>query len=115
MKMSVKQVKLGSKRGQTTLAAKIDRWEGLSNNLEPHLETVSHLKDLFTEFRKVITDAQALRDRQKVLQADSEDATKQRDQLLAAGEALYSRLRLGLQSTHGPKSVRLKEFGLKPV
>src|SRR5262249_2932902 len=56
-----------------------------------------------------------LRERQMVLQADANDATRQRDVLLSTGDELYARLKRGLQSAHGAKSARLKEFGVKPL
>jgi hypothetical protein len=56
----------GNLRGQTTLAAEIDRWQALASNL------ASRIRDLF------------------------------------------SRRSLALQSTYGPTSPRLKEFGMKP-
>src|SRR5437016_13668001 len=101
MKMSAKQ---GKNSGQTTLAAKIDRWQGMSSNLTPHLDTLPHLKEPLAQLQKVLADAQVLRERQMGLQADANDATQQRDQLLSTGDELYARLKRGLQSAHGAKS-----------
>jgi hypothetical protein len=85
------------------------------NNLEPHIDSMPQLKDALTQLHKVITDEQVLRDHHRVLQTDAADATGQRDQLIATGDDLYSRLTRGLQAIHGAKNVRLKEFGVKPL
>src|SRR5712691_9284060 len=106
--------KKGNLKGQTTLAAKVDRWQTLSNNYQPHSDALPHLKDALARFQQVLANAQALRDRLKVLKANTGDTTTQRDSLLTEGDDLFTRLTLGLQSLHGPKSERLREFGLKP-
>ena len=104
----------GNQQGQRTLAAKIDRWSSLSDNLMPYIDQLPHLKDTFTEFQVRLGAAKTLRNLLKKLRADSGDAMTQRNEMLAGGEDLYTRLNLGLQSLHGPTSQRLHEFGLKP-
>src|SRR5436305_206965 len=107
-------VKKGNLQGQTTLAAKIVRWQTLSNNYQPHSDALPHLKDALTRFQQVLANAQTLHERQQILKADAGDTTAQRKGLLTEGDDLFARLTLGLQSLHGPKSERLREFGLKP-
>jgi hypothetical protein len=104
----------GNQQGQRTLAAKVDRWSALSDNLLPYIDQLPHLKDTFTEFQAKLASAKTLRNLLKKLRADSGDAMTQRNEMLAGGEDLYTRLSLGLQSLHGPTSDRLHEFGLKP-
>jgi hypothetical protein len=48
------------------------------------------------------------------MRADRDSALAQRNQMLVDGGDLFARLTLGLQSAHGPRSPRLREFGLKP-
>jgi len=104
----------GNLRGQTTLAAKIDKMQILVDNLAPKVEQMPGLKDQFTQLQAMLASAKALRNRLKTLAADSADAMTQRNEMIAASEGLFQRVQLGLQSIHGPKSDRLHEFGLKP-
>ena len=104
----------GSQRGQRTLAAKIDRWSALGDNLTTYIDQLPHLKDAFTQFQGMLGHAKTLRNLLKKLRADTGDAMTQRNGMLDGGEDLYTRLSLGLQSFHGPASDRLHEFGLKP-
>lgn len=104
----------GNRQGQTTQAAKIDRWQTLSDNLEPHLDEAPHLRDLHAALRQTLEDTQELGHRVAALTAELRQAVHQHNAGLAAGEALFGRLRLGLQSLLGPKNGRLFEFGLRP-
>jgi hypothetical protein len=104
----------GPLRGQTTLAAEIDRWQALADNLAPQIDQAPGLKDQFAQFQTMLTDAKSLRNQLNTLRANTSVALAQRNQLLVDGGDLYARLNLGLQSFHGPQSPRLKEFGLKP-
>ncbi|HZF12187.1 MAG TPA: hypothetical protein VFE33_25655 [Thermoanaerobaculia bacterium] len=104
----------GNKRGQTTLAAEIDRWEALADNLAPQIDQVPGLKEPFTQFQTLLAQAKAVRNQINTLRANADAALTQRNQLLVDGGDLFSRLHLGLQSVHGPRSPRLREFGLKP-
>jgi len=104
----------GNQRGQTTLAAEIDRWQALANNLAPQIEQLPGLKDSFAQFQALLAQAIAVRNQLNTLKADTATAFTQREQLLVDGAGLFSRLRLGLQSAHGPQNPRLHEFGLKP-
>jgi hypothetical protein len=104
----------GNLQGQTTLAAKIDRWTGLNNNLVPLLDQMPQFKDEITRFQSVLAQTQALRDRLNILKGQSQDAVKQRDAFFAEGDDLFTRLGLALRAVHGPQSSRLHDFGLKP-
>jgi len=104
----------GNLQGQTTLAAKVDRWTGLNNNLVPLIDQMPQFKDQITQFQSVLTQTQALRDQLNILKGQGEDAVKQRDALFAAGDDLFTRLGLALRAVHGPESSRLRAFGLKP-
>ncbi len=104
----------GNLQGQTTLAAKIDRWTGLSNNLASQIDQMPQFKDQFTQFQSVLAQAQTVRDRLKVIKGDGDEAIKQRDALLAEGDDLFNRLSHALKAVHGPQSGRLRDYGLKP-
>jgi hypothetical protein len=105
----------GNLQGQTTLAAKIDRWRGLNNNLAPQMDQLPQFKEAFAQFQSLLSQAQALRDRMKIIQGDANEAIQQRDAIFAAGDELFSRLSHALKAVHGPQSGRLKDFGLKPL
>jgi hypothetical protein len=104
----------GNQRGQTTQAAKFERWEALVENLLPHINQLPGFTDSFTRFQGMVTAAKTLHNRLKVLRADTGDVLTQRNQLFVDGDDLYTRLSLVLQGVHGPQSDRLREFGLKP-
>ncbi len=104
----------GKLRGQTTLAAEIDRWQALASNLASQIHQLPGLQDQLTQFQTLLAAAIATRNQINTLQADRATAFTQRNQFLLDGGNLFSRLSLALQSVHGPTSPRLKEFGLKP-
>jgi hypothetical protein len=104
----------GNLQGQTTFAAKIDRWRGLNNNLELQIDQLPQFKEQFAQFQALLSQAQALRDRMKIIKGDSDEAIQQRDVVFAAGDDLFVRLSHALKAVHGPESGRLRDFGLKP-
>jgi len=104
----------GNQRGQTTFAAKIDRWRALNNNLAPQIDLLPQFKEAFAQFQSFLSQAQALRDRLKIVQGDAAEIFQQRDVVFAAGDELFTRLSHALKAVHGPESGRLKDFGLKP-
>jgi hypothetical protein len=104
----------GNLQGQTTLAAKIDRWVALSNNLAPQIDQLPQLRVPFTQFQGVLAQAQAVRDRLKVIKGDGAEAIQQRDALLTEGDDLFTRLNHALKGIHGPQSGRLRDYGIKP-
>jgi hypothetical protein len=105
----------GNQQGQTTLAAKIDRWEGMINNLLPLLDEVPQLKPAHGQLQKTVADAKVLRDHLRSVKANLQGSTTQRKEVIATGEELFSRLSLGLRSAFGPKSDRLTAFAVKPL
>jgi hypothetical protein len=104
----------GNQRGQTTLAAEIDRWQALAENLAPQVDQMPGLKEQFAQFQALLAEAKAVRNQLIATRAGTATALARRNQLLVDGGDLFSRLHLGLQSVHGPRSPRLHEFGLKP-
>ena len=104
----------GNQRGQTTLAAEIDRWQALADNLAPQVAQMPGLKEPFAQFQALLAEAKTVRNQLNTLRADTATALTQRDRLLVAGGELFTRLSLGLQSVHGPRNPRLRAFGLKP-
>src|SRR5689334_12753793 len=104
----------GNLQGQTTLAAKIDRWTGLNDNLTPLAEQMPQFRDQIFRFQSLLSQVLALRARQKILKGDYEDTFKQRDALFFEGDDLFSRLSHALRAVHGPTSSQLRHFGLKP-
>jgi|SRR4051812_265586 hypothetical protein len=104
----------GNLQGQTTLAAKIDRWRGLNNNLEPQIDQLPQFKEQFVQFQSVLSQAQALRDHMKIIKGDGDEAVQQRNALFVQGDELFTRLSHALKAVHGPQSGRLRDFGIKP-
>lgn len=104
----------GPLRGQTTLAAEIDRWQTLVDNLTPQIDQAPGLKEPLAQFQTLLAAAKAIRNQLNMMRADKDAALAERNQMLLDGGDLFSRLTLGLQSIHGPGSPKLREFGLKP-
>jgi hypothetical protein len=104
----------GNLRGQTTLAAEIDRWQALAKNLAPQINQMPVLQQEFTQFQALLAEALAVRNQLNTLQADLAAAFVERNQTLLDGGDLFSRLSLALQAAHGPTSPQLRAYGLKP-
>jgi hypothetical protein len=105
----------GNQQGQTTLAAKIDRWDGMINNLLPVLGELPQLQPVHAALQRKVVDAKLLRDRLRQVKADAKEATHERKALMSSADELCSRLTLGLRSAFGPKSERLTAFAIKPL
>jgi len=103
----------GNLQGQTTLAAKIDRWQHMNTNVQAQLQEFPQLKDFQAKFQQIIADANALRSEMMVIEASALDATVRRNALIRAGDDLFSRLGHGLKSALGSKSALLAKYGLK--
>ena len=104
----------GNQQGQTTLAAKISRWEGMTNNLLPLLDEVPQLKPAHAQLQQTVAEAKVLRDHLRNMKAEVQGSSAQRKDVMATGEELFARLSLGLRSAYGPKSERLAAFAVKP-
>ncbi|HZF12456.1 MAG TPA: hypothetical protein VFE33_27010 [Thermoanaerobaculia bacterium] len=103
----------GNLQGQTTLAAKIDRWQNMNDHVQAQLAAFPQLKDFQVEFQQIIDEAKALRLQMKDIEAESLSATSRRNDLIVTGDDLFSRLNHGLRSALGPKSELLVRYGLK--
>lgn len=104
----------GNQQGQTTLAAKIDRWEAMVNNVLSEIDQMPQLKPALDELQQKIAAAKTLRDRLRSMKADVQDLTTQRKNLIADGESLFSHLSLGLRFAFGANSEKLAAFAVKP-
>ncbi|HZF09335.1 MAG TPA: hypothetical protein VFE33_11145 [Thermoanaerobaculia bacterium] len=105
----------GNQRGQTTLAAEINRWEALAESMAPQVDQTPGLKEAFEQFQALLAEAKSLRKQLNGLQASASTAMTRREQVLLDGGDLFSRLHHALQFVHGPRNPQLKEFGLKPL
>jgi hypothetical protein len=105
----------GNQRGQTTLAAEINRWEALSESLAPQVDQVPGLKEPFDQFQALLDEAKSLRAELNAFKAGASAAMTRREQVLLDGGDLFSRLHHALQFVHGPRNPQLKKFGLKPL
>src|SRR5262249_35914181 len=94
----------GNQQGQTTFAAKIDRWRGLGNNLAPQMDKMPQFKDQIARFQSVLSRVETLRDRMKVISGDATEVIQERDALFAEGDELFTRLSHALKAVHGPLS-----------
>jgi len=104
----------GNQRGQTTLAAEINRWDALAESLAPQVDQMPAIKEPFEQFQALLTEAKSLRKQLNGLQASASTAMTRREQVLLDGGDLFSRLHHALQFVHGPRNPQLKQFGLKP-
>jgi len=85
----------------------------MNANVQAQLSAYPQLKDFQAKFQQIIAEATALRSEMMVIEASALNATARRNDLIQAGDDLYSRLSHGLRSALGPKNELLVQFGLK--
>jgi len=90
------------------------RWELLANRMAPLLDERPYLKPLYDEFVRRIAEVKALEFHLKSLQATAQQVVIDRREQVKEGEEIRTRLASALAFEHGPKSLLLNEFGVKP-
>jgi hypothetical protein len=90
------------------------RWELLASRMAPLLDERPYLKPLYEEFVRRIEEVKGLEFHLKSLQATAQQVVTDRRERVKAGEEIRTRLASALAFEHGPKSVLLNEFGVKP-
>jgi hypothetical protein len=93
---------------------RILRWELMADKLAPLLEERPFLRPLYEEFLRRIEEVKTMEFEIKSLQATTQHLVLNRRERVKAGEEIRARLASALAFEHGPKSVLLKEFGVKP-
>ena len=101
-------------KNANSFSDRILRWDLLETKLAPLLDAMPHVKPVHAELVQMLADAKALEFQLKGQKAAAAQAAIDRQDLVKKGEALRSRLASALAFEHGPTSVLLKEFGLRP-
>jgi len=90
------------------------RLELLANRMAPLLDERPYLRPLYEDFLARIREIKALEFEIKSLQATTQQMVSDRRERMKEGEEIRTRLASALAFEHGPKSVLLNEFGVKP-
>jgi hypothetical protein len=90
------------------------RWELLAAKLAPLLDDRPYLKPLYEDFAARIEEIKGMEFQIKGLQASTQKLVSDRRERMKEGEEIRTRLASALAFEHGPKSLRLHEFGVKP-
>jgi hypothetical protein len=93
---------------------KILRLELLAAKLAPLLDTMPYVQPMYTELTQLITDMKSHEFDSKGVKANFSQAVADGKAMMKKGDGLRSRLASALAFEHGPTSVLLTEFGLRP-
>ena len=93
---------------------KVLRWELLETKVAPLLDAMPHVKPVHAELVQLLARAKALEFQVKGQKAAATQSSIDRQDIVKKGDALRSRLGMALGFEHGPTSVLLTEFGLRP-
>jgi hypothetical protein len=93
---------------------KLLRLELLAAKLEPLLDTMPYVQPRYTELTQLIADMKSHAFELKGAKANARQAVADRNAMMKKGDQFRSRLASALAFEHGPTSVLLTEFGLRP-
>jgi hypothetical protein len=99
---------------ESSFADKMVAWEQLINSARPHLDEMPHLAAEIDALQTLIPEAKARELEQEAHRARFHEATRLREDAEKRGIDLRNRLVAKLQGHFGPKSERLREFGIHP-
>jgi hypothetical protein len=89
-------------------------WAQVSTAVEANATELEHLQPSRSKLDGFRNQAEELYSEQSALTASKQEATKQLQEVLRAGNALVDLLRTGVREHYGPSSEKLVEFGIKP-
>lgn len=99
---------------ERTHAGKKGSWQRLSTALEANKEDLGHLEAPRTKFATHLGRVQEITQEQSALTASKQDLSKQLQTLMDETARLANMLRVAVKEHYGPRSEKLKEFGLQP-
>lgn len=91
-----------------------DDWQQLLGAYVANASELQSVESLSQELTTTLAELQELGVQEKASRSERQQFTKRRQEAMARGKELASRLRAGVKSVYGPKSEKLVEFGVKP-
>jgi hypothetical protein len=98
-----------------TFSKTVTDWEMLATTVANNAADLAHLEATRLELTSVLEEVMGLGVQQDRMQSESQQASRELDELMRKGEALAARLRAGIRSQYGYKSEKLTEFQLRPI
>lgn len=95
-------------------AKTVTKWEVIANAVLANASDLPHLEEDRIELQALLAEAMELGNQQIAMQSRAQQALRDLDEKLKAGEALVARLRAAVRARYGYKSEKLTEFQLQP-
>jgi hypothetical protein len=100
---------------KSSIANSIVAWEKAVANARANAMDVPGMESYLTPLEQILAQAKDLTARLDMRQAVKQQETKDRNELVQAGDVQVSRIRSAIKAFYGPNSERVIEFGARPV
>ena len=91
-----------------------DDWQQLLGAYAANADELQSVEPLSQQLSETLTEVQEYSLQEKASRAERQQFTKKRQETIARGKELASRLRAGIKSVYGAKNEKLIEFGVPP-
>ena len=91
-----------------------DDWQQLLGAYTANAGELQSVEPLSQQLSATLTEVQEYSLQEKASRAERQQFTKKRQETIARGKELASRLRAGIKSVYGAKNEKLIEFGVPP-
>jgi hypothetical protein len=91
-----------------------DDWQQLLGAYTANAGELQSVEPLSQQLSATLTEVQEYSLQEKASRAERQQFTKMRQETIARGKELASRLRAGIKSVYGAKNEKLIEFGVPP-
>ncbi|HSK76548.1 MAG TPA: hypothetical protein VLQ45_08830 [Thermoanaerobaculia bacterium] len=91
-----------------------DDWQQLLGAYTANAGELQSIEPLSQQLSATLTEVQEYSLQEKASRAERQQFTKKRQETIARGKELASRLRAGIKSVYGAKNEKLIEFGVPP-
>jgi hypothetical protein len=89
-------------------------WHSLVVSVQSNADDMPYVAELADELKIVLDAVKALESERMLLDARSQQITRDMDALKSRGRVVASRVRSGLKTRYGFSSEKLAEFGVRP-
>ena len=100
---------------KASIADSIVAWEKAVANARANAMDVPGMEGYLAPLEQILAQAKDLTARLDMRQAVKQQETKDRKELVQAGDVQVSRIRSAIKAFYGPNSERVIEFGARPV